>query len=537
MTDGPSLDLSVEVETASGRRYSWNPDQLEADDLPSGLDFRSQSGEGFADGGVTLTRRIDQDYPDLDLLSTVRFIGADGTVAYESRHIRNPRSISDGHAISLDLGGWMSNAKDRTFSEIYVDRDVSHWGPPTLDQRVANAIDSKPLDVHIQASADKASLHFEGTTDSVIPNGSRALLMYVMPEVCRAAAFQYRLRQDFAGNYTAPTLYATDNDSVLFGSQDAYTLTASTSVQSQALTTARRYLMLMLNRSPAGTPTSPAKRHYTTPAVYGNHGLTLRDNGGEPSGLYASDVITDILSRFCPRLSADGIQATDYPISHIAWPESITPYDAIQEMAAYHGWNLGAWEDGVVSFAPADLSKADWQVRFDDPGVTLDLQGDSIETLRNGIVVEYEDVKEGPRTLYPTDYEELRDETETNPANRHGIELWGEPLRVPFPCAETDALRLGTIALADSIIPKASGGVRITGHVADSRGNLRPGWMVRAGQTIAVTNFPNDRPRLISETSWDHDSRTLTVNVELPSYGLDALYARVANRRTARGIG
>lgn len=532
------LALSVEVETASGRRYLWAPESLSSDDVPVDLDFRTQRGEGFADGGVTLHRRIDQDWPDLSLIDTIRFIGPDGSVAYEGQHIRNPRSVADGHSIQLEVGGWMKHATHRTFQEVYADRSAANWVPPTLNARIENAIAGHVLDNDFQASAEGAVLRFDGSKDRSIPNNSRALLMYVMPEACRAAAFAYRLRQDNAGgNYADPILYATDDDTNLLSAQDQYTLSASTSVQTQDLTSARRFLTLALIRSATGTPTAAAKRHYTTPAVYGNHGLDKRDNGDEPDGFYASDVIRDIVSRFCPKLSADGVEDTAYTISHIAWPESTTPYDAIQELAAYHLYNLGVWEDRTLHFAPYDLTTADWHVRYDDEGVTVNLQGDSTEGLRNGVVVEFTDVKTGlARTLYPADYEQLRDDSDSNPANRHGIELWSEPISVPFPCSESDALQLGEIALEDSVLPKASGSISVTGYVRDARGNRQPAWKVRAGDTIAITNFPNDRPRLIADTSWNHGSKALTVNVELPSQSVEALYARIANRRQARGL-
>jgi hypothetical protein len=80
----PSLELTVEVTRADGSQRDWGPGGR-AGEVPQGLSFRTKQAEGFADANLTLARRVDREYPDLNLLDGVVISGADGSVAYEGR--------------------------------------------------------------------------------------------------------------------------------------------------------------------------------------------------------------------------------------------------------------------------------------------------------------------------------------------------------------------------------------------------------------------------------------------------------------------
>src|SRR3954465_14625021 len=96
------LDLFVEVTTADGTRYKWNANET-ATSRPINLSFRSKIGEGFSDASLQLPRRIDLDYPDLNLGDTVSIVGADGGIVYEGYVAAMPRELSDRHVIGVTL--------------------------------------------------------------------------------------------------------------------------------------------------------------------------------------------------------------------------------------------------------------------------------------------------------------------------------------------------------------------------------------------------------------------------------------------------
>src|SRR5215217_3498033 len=128
------LELTAEVTTADGSRFQWGANRPPGERF-QGLSFSTAIGEGFSKGSVRFSRRFDLDYPDLGLVDTITFVGADGSVAYEGRNSAMPRELTDTHNIGVTLSGWMAHGTDRKFQEIYVDRDLSGWGEMPLARR------------------------------------------------------------------------------------------------------------------------------------------------------------------------------------------------------------------------------------------------------------------------------------------------------------------------------------------------------------------------------------------------------------------
>jgi hypothetical protein len=90
--------------------------------------------------------------------------------------------------------------------------------------------------------------------------------------------------------------------------------------------------------------------------------------------------------------------------------------------------------------------------------------------------------------------------------------------------------------LADRNRPREPGTITVRGYIRDRAGNLQPVSKVRAGERIAITNFANDRPRLIRETDYDDDSKGLRIAVDNTFQTMEALFDRVQNALSARGL-
>jgi hypothetical protein len=272
-------------------------------------------------------------------------------------------------------------------------------------------------------------------------------------------------------------------------------------------------------------------------AVYGNHGLILRPGEtGQPPGVYGSDVIRNIVTRFCPKLNTSGVSDQTYVIQHLAFKDPTTPFDALQQINKYHLFNLAVWEDKTLYWTPFDLTDYDWQVRTTDPGVTLQQQGPSVDTTSNGITVSYTDVLSGAKGyLTPTTNPELLN-TDLDEPVEPARDPSQEDLPLSFPSTAADAAQAGRAALADRNRSKHPGQITVVGYIQDRAGNEWPGWRPRAGETVAITDHPYDAPRLIHETSWDDESKTLTLTVDGAPSLLDAQLERVTNALTARGL-
>jgi hypothetical protein len=278
--------------------------------------------------------------------------------------------------------------------------------------------------------------------------------------------------------------------------------------------------------------------NWTCLAAYGAHGLTKRGTASATTaqGVYASDVVGHIVANWCPKLNTGGVQATSYSIPHLVFLDRTDPYDALLEVNKFHLWDFAVWEDKTLYYGPADLTDWDWEFRLDDPGTTVDLHGDSAEDLANGIVIEFDNVQTGKKTvLTPDDNGDLADTSEENPVNRHGLTVWTE-LALSSPTTSDAAVQIGRAALAEFNAAKSPGTINATGHVRDRQGNLQPGWKVRAGDSLVISDHPSDKIRLVSETSWSDDSKQLTVAVDSTVRKLDAFLDRTATALTAAGL-
>jgi hypothetical protein len=98
------------------------------------------------------------------------------------------------------------------------------------------------------------------------------------------------------------------------------------------------------------------------------------------------------------------------------------------------------------------------------------------------------------------------------------------------------AALLGQAALADRNRAKTPGTITVRGYIRDRAGNPQPVWKVRAGDTIAITNF-NDLIRLIVETDYDDETKEIRLAIDKPFALLDAYLDRQANAQAAGAPG
>jgi hypothetical protein len=536
------LELTADVRTPSGVRYGWGSNR-EAQARFKNLSFETAIGEGFASGGAQFSRPYNVDFPDIKLLHKVTFVGADGSVAYEGRISAIPREVGDSHSVGVSFAGLMANASDREFTQLYVDRDMAGWGPMTPQRRaVLLGSNFMPVDgsLYNDYEVGVGPVHVTEIRDSwVSPYVPVAESWYDAGPGLAIGKLEYSWRRgnNLVGT-TAPwtwaAILATDavETAGTFDTTGNQVGAGPSGGTIGAATTTRRYAMVQsyYNGTPAGTAGALYPLDWFKLAVYGTHGLTTyTGEPDQPSGVRSGDVLRHIIDTYCPQLHARNIAAPDYVIQHLAFKDGITPFEAMQQVNKYSLYNL------AVDWTPFDLTGYDWQVRAGEDA-SVSLQGPSTDSFYNGIVVRYDDVLTGTRNvLEPDTTLELSDPDPNNPWNQQGITRWAE-LDLTYPHTAGGALQAGRAALASYNRAKSPGSITINGYVRDRAGNKQPGWKVRAGDTVAVVNHPNDAPRLIHHTSWDDNAKTQTMSVDAPPSALDAQQDRVMTALKARGL-
>jgi hypothetical protein len=543
----PDTELNVLVTDPNGTTKTFDSNASDPADRPRGIQFGTQLQSGFSDAGFELRRAIDRDNTDIGKLDDVKFIGVNGETAYEGYVGTLPRSMDEkGHSLAITTAGWIAHAADESFTAIFVDRDLGAWGPAGRARRIAVlGGGTKPFDptTHADPTSGTGVLTLQ-IADTWSASGVNSEAWYDAGPSNQIGSIYYEWTKNGAAFGVLPGAWtwsvfvsADDNLGSLLttGNLAAAGPGAATFTPSEA----RRFAMVFFASSgPAGAAGSVWEVDWSNIAVYGDQGLRLIGSAN-PLGVAASDVITYLANRYAPMLDTSDVKQTTWPISHLVFRESTKPYDAFLKVNSYHLWKLGVWEKRKLCFAPIDLTDWDWEIRHDEMGNTIGLQGDSIEDLRNGIIVQFTNVKTGAvERLTPDVYTELRDTSVDNPANTHGRRMWGDPYTIPFPTTLDDALQLGRAKLALDNQPKAPGSFTAQHCVRDRAGNPQPAWKVRAGDRIRLTSTANisDRPRLIHETRYTHDSRSVTISVDATAQVLEAIIDRQQTARQAAGL-
>ncbi|MBA2712772.1 MAG: hypothetical protein H0U55_04345, partial [Rubrobacteraceae bacterium] len=508
-----------------GTLYRLDSDTLDPTNRPLALSYRTQRGDGYADASVNLRRSILRDWPDLNLIDTWRFIAGDGTVVYEGRVNNIGRETNDGQQINVQLSGWMQHAKDRRMREIYIDRDLSRWITPP-----SNARQLVLLAGAVKYLISRGSSEVQRDPVSAFPAVRLGITRLVETATSHSLAETWYDAQGLTLGYYGGTYADRDetnavlvtanwsikaflsSDDVASSTDSSANLTGGTSTFTVTATGTRKYAILAMNYVGVGTADTDSSAWFRNLYVVGTHGLTLSSDGG----LTVSQIIKDSAARFCPRLDTTNVQDTTYAQRHVAYLEPIYPHDAWLDLNRAHLWELSVWENRKLYYEPpATLDDYDWQVRTDDPGVTLSFGGDSLTELANGVEVTFTDLLSGKtRLVTPVEYPvELADTSTDNPANKNGLNKW-LAYEVPFPCLEADAVQYGRAYLAEGIRAKAPVSITCGFHIRDRAGNWQPASKVRCGQRVAITDHPNDAPRRIIDTSYSHDGRGLTISAD-----------------------
>lgn len=539
----PPLELDVEAETAEGTVFRLSANDPKAQNRPSGISFTTQRGDGFGTGSFTLSREIFKDYPDLNLMDTVRFVGRQGDIAYEGRVLSLPRdkNQSGPETITVNLVGWMTYLKGRPMNALIIDRRLNGWQEAST-QRTANLLSASyrleaSMSIGWQAAGAKGpGVLFSFTTfDGTYKEIGSAWFYAGGADI--GAIFGVHERLEGGAESALWHGYVGLSPDDLGGTGTVITAdfhNGNGPVGVGATAAGQKYAFYESAYEGEFVGTSRVLNSLQYPRVVGIHGLTIR--GTAPAeGYYLTDIIQYLLT-FRPKIQWAG-ETNSFVVEQATWHDSPSnPYDAIQQLNNLVLWETNVWEDRKFYFEPADLTKTDWQIKTTDPGVSVNFQGDSIESTANGCVVTYSDFFGHTYRLEPTNYAELRDENDNNPANRHGEENWIEK-QVPWPCLEAEALQFGRAQLGEYNRPKRPGSFTIKGYIKDGAGHYQQGWQVRNSQTLGVMDHPlESEPRLITATSWDEESESVTITTDAPPQTIDAIVARNELALQARNL-
>ena len=534
----PRKTLSVRVTTATGESYRWAPDEWDYLNIPQSLSFSTAMPGGFDTLSVVLPRRIDRDYPDLNLLDNIEVLGAGNQVAWEGRVVQLPRSLDEVFSITVGAVGWSSHLMDDpSFREIYVDRELGNWKMlPTAAHSIAlRGASLAPVTANIAADPATglptielvAEGNWAGITPIVYPYydagpGLKIAKVYADWTLTTSEKWNWKYIAGDDGDFTGANVH--ESATLAGGPFSGHGLYSGSAGAQRCFGWKWWY-----TESTAGLAGAQYVASLRKLAVFGNHGLPLIGPEAE-LGVSASSVIEDVLHRAAPLLQvdSDSIEETTFPIPQLAFKEATTAHEVIEKVNAYHLWEWGVFEDRKFFFREPNSERLCWEARLSD-GAKLDLEGTQVADIYNGVVVQFSDASGESKTAGPIgsgcDYEDgrLEDSSSTNVINEHGIPRKWAVLSLSIATTNVGAIQIGQIYLGEKRLPQRRGTMTLTGYGFHPTAGPLPVWRLRAGDWVRVGDHPADEPRRIIATSYDADSDTISLTLDNTSQKIDAI--------------
>lgn len=549
--------LSMTVQAANGQTWKWGPDSPDGRDVPQDIETTTSLPGGHGTCTSSLFRDIRIDYPDNNVLDTVRLYGPGSREATDGRKSVFEGFMSSfprqhGAQFSIEPGAVGFSAAlgfFPGFQRNYVNRDVGSWGDAPLWRRREIATSLAPQ-AGVPITTRNGGVTWDPISGQALAINDQTQLWYQSPPGTKVVKLGYKgSRTGTWTNFEAPTLYATDSlDTV--GAFDSQAITLDDTLRTATLATARAALMLRTFASAGVTPGSGMQQLLSALAVYGTT-LTTRALSGEPDGLYNCDIVADILAQTVPGVlnwttgTGGSIEPNSTIVPHLVFTGPGTAQDALAKASGFGitpfllpEW--GVYDDRTFFWRSPDSSRLCWKARYDS-GIKLRYDGETADDVVNGVLVTFSDpagvtrVVGPPAQYWPTGVAladatdaSLVDADPANPINAHADSTGGvkwATLNLSQPCTTAGAIALGSMFLAIQSQPQRRGQIEINGlvgHPTITQG--QPVYKMRAGDWLQLTDSetPELRRRIIG-TRYSHSTRSITCDLDNRPFTLDAL--------------
>lgn len=333
-------------------------------------------------------------------------------VLWQGRIEENDRDISNTEEIGVTAYGMGVRLKDTTFQRIYVDRDLSHWEPASVQRRLnlANSISPKYTITDPQAKPDDStgapSLAAELTGAWALSGVPISEGWYDAGSGVYIGSVYYAWKKNNSvvesdTNWNWQVFLSGDDTAAASLDNTGNLRAAGPGTGTLASSGSRRYAFAQFNYNsgPAGNDNQVYSLYWTCLAVYGDHGLTPQGTASATAaqGLLGSDIIKDIIS-LASQVQARHVDDASFVIEQLEFREPTTHEDGVAEVSKYFSADWGTWAteslfdlstNGYFDWRAKDTATQHWMAQrsiCDDVNLHVEMS-----TLYNEVDVYYTD--------------------------------------------------------------------------------------------------------------------------------------------------
>lgn len=560
---GAAFTPPDQIGATAPYKFRATPDEGDPFRVPIETEFSTEMPGGHGAGHVVLERPDGWDVFDSQmLLGDCQSFDQAGVIAHKGRVASIPQT--GVNEITVELEGWSKHLEDRQdFRQIFVDADQGAWTSPSTDMKEVALQGDWALGEGSWAPSQNDGLPelWEKTEAGTIKPW--VMNMYWAPDGVDIGSLFYAWRQV---NFVIPDTHLqfdaglmSDDSSVAV--QDSSSNFAGSGPGSGTVTasgTPRRnaWFEWWWNGG-AGSWLGTEALIATQLAVYGTHGITQRGSQGATShkGYYASDMIDWIVDHYAPmvdsRSAAGNVEATTFVVPHAVFRDDMTPRAAIESLCLLGGssaypldWfvfesNLADTELPCFFLKTPGTYGNDWRVRRDQ-GAIPDFAGLNAQDRPTEVKVKYNDgVREqtvgGTNTGAMTETTDLETSDPNHPGKRLNTPII-HSINVGIN-SEAGATLVGQVYLAEKNRAEWMGSISQTGQIKDAGGTVRMPYEVRAGDRVIDETDSDTRERTISATTYNSNSRTVSMTIGPRAQRFDLLLARLELAMMPLGVG
>ncbi|HET7588588.1 MAG TPA: fibronectin type III domain-containing protein [Solirubrobacterales bacterium] len=550
------MDVLVLVTTPGGKTFDWTENGRQAGSI---LEEMTDSGSvpgGNKDWTATLPRKSGIDYSDLKRGSRAELFGA-GQMPLGVYFLTRAAQISgDRISVTPAAPGYESRlVDDNTAQEIYIDADMTAWGD-TSARRRAEITTNKYTNAQVQLLPAGSPDPENPSSYSRVPAISHSWTTISneelkAPDVAESwydsqgvslgvvmLDFSPVTGISIGDTNWADQVYASIDGVVLqenLAELDAAVVTG----KSMAVAEGRFHLLLRDYLATSRNETGKWETQWKNLRILGRHGIPVY--GTWPAiGVLASDVVANALARWAPDIhfttGANGtIKPTSFLIPHLAFKEPTTVGDMIQQATRFEIPEWGVWPG---QFGPTFYmnprgqreGRKRWRARSHE--VEFEDTGQQLDQVFNGVVVQGQGTDGSTLFIGPAGSglrytsERLLDRDPQNPANEAGIKRYAK-IQMKGIATLEGMIEAGEAFLEQSKLLDGSGKATLTGYVEDEHGMRWPYYCVEAGDEIEVVGSSIPGYRYIVNASRTRSSRSVSIDIDAPPDGFEAMMERL----------